>query len=478
MRVALRAIVGTCGLWLCVALASVPAAAQQPAEQTVLDLNHNAMEAYNGMDINKAGSMLEEALRVATQGGVSAPLLAQTNMNLAIVYIGGLSDNDSGVRYFSDALCADQSAQLDPLTSTPDIQSVFQVAAQRVAQQGCPGRTNVAPGAAAQTMPMPQGYPQQGYPQQGYPQQGYGYAPQQPPPPNASEQELPPGWGQADTGDGKARDFKRGFFQLGFTVGMPYVGKGMLADRAAPDDDIFIDVRNGGKVTNPDAVMDPSNLRFAGSSLGTMDMQGRDIGSKSANSWVPDADSYDGFLNNGTPEPYGGDCKADGTETGPPVNGVVRPAGLRPSRYCVAVNKPGFAPQLAMRAALGYFVTRNVSLALITRFQFSAGLGTLSHLLLGLRAEYVFTKPKARGLMISGFLGATLGQIQAQPSAAGSTGDEPWIKSGLQGAHIGSNIRYRFTNNIGMFASPELDIQFPTLLWNIDLTVLGAEFSF
>jgi hypothetical protein len=116
------------------------------AEQMIVDLNKGAMEAYNNMDINKGGSMLEEALRVAFQSGISkGPLLAQTNMNLAIVYIGGLADNDGGVRYFADALCADPSAQLDPLNSAPDIQNVMQVAAARVQQQGCPGKSGVAP---------------------------------------------------------------------------------------------------------------------------------------------------------------------------------------------------------------------------------------------------------------------------------------------------------------------------------------------
>jgi len=80
--------------------------------------------------------------------------------------------------------------------------------------------------------------------------------------------------------------------------------------------------------------------------------------------------------------------------------------------------------------------------------------------------------------MVSGFLGGTVGQIQARPPAAHATGDEPWVKSGLQGAHIGTNIRYRFTNNIGIYMSPELDVQFPEFLWNIDLTVLGAEYAF
>src|ERR1700712_5684166 len=115
-------------LGLLYALPTQSVSAQQNAEQVVLDLNHSAMEAYNNMDINRAGSLLEEALGVAQQNPIPRQLFAQTNMNLAVVYVGGLGDNDGGVRYFADALCADPNSQLDPMTSTPDIQSVFQVA--------------------------------------------------------------------------------------------------------------------------------------------------------------------------------------------------------------------------------------------------------------------------------------------------------------------------------------------------------------
>lgn len=473
MRAALRAGFGAvvtspmiiAGL-ACLAWATAPraAAAQQSPDQVVMDLNHGAMEAYNNMDINKAGSMLEEALSVAQQNGIGGPLLAQTNMNLAIIYIGGLGDNDGGVRYFADALCADPNAQLDPLTSTPDIQSVFQVAAARVQQQGCPRNgPNVAPGAAAGTMPMQQMPMQQQY--------------QGAPAPQTMEGELPPGWG-AQEASNKGKDFKRGFVQLGFTIGMPWVGRGMLADRPPAADQVFIDKDSGGKVIDPQAVDDAGKgdtLRFPGARLDVTDpMTGQDVGLQQQNAWEPDRDSYDGYV-----EPFtSSSCAADGIQTGPHINGVGHGNSLFPSRYCVRVNKPGFAPQLAMRANIGYFVTRDISLALITRFQFSAGVGTLAPLLLGGRIEYMLTKPKAHGLMVSGFLGGTFGQIQAQPSTPNATGKEPWIKSGLGGAHIGTNIRYRFTDNIGFFMAPELDIQFPAFLWNIDLTVLGGEFAF
>src|SRR6185436_10604843 len=101
-------------------------------------------------DINKAGQTLEQALRIAYQGGVTPQLAARTALNLGIVYIGGLNDQDNGLNYFTQALCTDPSVQLDPLTSSPDIQNVFNVAAQRARSGACPGG---APAGAAAVAP-------------------------------------------------------------------------------------------------------------------------------------------------------------------------------------------------------------------------------------------------------------------------------------------------------------------------------------
>ena len=611
----LRTKLGVVALLLCLGVAP-QASAQQSAQQVVEDLNRGAMEAYNSMDINKAGSMLEEALRVAAQGGVAGTLLAQTNMNLAIVYIGGLGDSAGGQKYFGDALCADPSVQLDPLTSTPDIQSVFQAAQQTVQQTGCANKAGaISPGAAAATVPMGNALTHYSPPEQltqtplplyaevssgarakgvylyykgtGMEQfkrvsmlrYGQGYAfqiscndvfePQvqyyieavgssgsvvgaagsatepvtvpvvgmrtqaEPALPNApspascaaaecppgvqgcaqsgtnaigdrcssesecqsglacedelcslkgaggggdeggsysggSDEELPPGWGEGEgSDDGNPKDFKRGFFQLGLALGMTYVQAGMIADRAPPENRVFIDKANGKFVDDPinNTTVPVDRYLFAGSTADpATGMVSPDPATETG--WVPDADSAD------SAGELGGECAADGTPTGPTEG------DLLPSRYCVRVKAPGFASGLALRAALGYFVSDHISLALINRFQFSAGEGTFSHMLLGARGEYMFNKPKPKGLMVSTFLGLTFGQIQAQPSTSANSSDLPWVKSGLQGANLGMAFRYRFHKNFGMFIAPELDLQFPTFLWHIDLTFAGLEAAF
>ena len=119
-RVALRGDIGRWSVAIALVIATSVGArvaeAQKSAQQTVEDLNRDAMEAYNALDINKAGSMLEEALRVAQQGGVVGAPLARTHLNLGVVLVGGVGDQDGGLNAFIAALCADASAKLDLCT--------------------------------------------------------------------------------------------------------------------------------------------------------------------------------------------------------------------------------------------------------------------------------------------------------------------------------------------------------------------------
>jgi len=119
-------------------LSATDARAQKSPEDVVTKLNADALDAFNSLDINKAGAMLEEALRVSAQGGVSPGLLARTNVNMGIIYVSGLSDHEGALPFFLAGVCADPSVQLDPLTSTPEVQSVYAVAVQKAQGGGCP----------------------------------------------------------------------------------------------------------------------------------------------------------------------------------------------------------------------------------------------------------------------------------------------------------------------------------------------------
>ena len=111
-----------------IVMASANGASAQGAMQQVLDLNRQAMDQYMNLELEQAQSLLERALSVAQRGNVSGAPLARTYLNLGVVAIGGFADNGRGLNYFVQALEADGGIQLDPLTSTPEIQTVFQLA--------------------------------------------------------------------------------------------------------------------------------------------------------------------------------------------------------------------------------------------------------------------------------------------------------------------------------------------------------------
>jgi len=171
------------------------------------------------------------------------------------------------------------------------------------------------------------------------------------------------------------------------------------------------------------------------------------------------------------------ECAADGNVSGPNAVDFDGYSYL-PARYCARVNASGFVLTPAMRVTLGYFVLPRLSLAALLRYQFDAGEGTLSHILLGGRGEYLFIGgDKATGFGFSGFLGVTGGQIQPQPPPQGTTSSAPYLISGMIGSHVGFNFRYRFHRNFGLALAPELDLQFPNFLLHID-TTLSAEAAF
>lgn len=593
---------------LCVlsCVAPLHARAQQTAEQAVEALNREAMEAYNALDINKAGSMLEEALRIAYEQGVAPGLLARSHVNLGVVLIGGLGDQDAGLDSFVQAVCIDPNVQLDPLTSTPEIQSVFDVAIARARGGACPtgaAGPGIAPEQAALPPPPDQVFAHHSPPEQlsqtplplyvelnplanadkiylyyrgvgmqdwkrvpmfRY-QSGFAYqisctdvwepkvsyyieaqdesgrvvgnvgttaqpievpivaARTQPPPalPGASApescaaRECPPGMqgceqpgtlaiGEQCSSDAQCQSglecdddecrligaggtavpeydpetggfeldepefddpsaFRPTYVQFGFTVGMAYVQAGMTADRAPPPNRVFLD-QFGNFVEDPfAAAANNQTLFFA--EPGTPN-------EARLTAWVPDANSSDSM------GPLEGNCSADEEATGPTQFDPVTQQGLLPSRYCVRVKTPGFVPNLALRAAVGHFLTPEIAIAAILRFQFDAGEGTLPNMLIGARGEYMLTSPRSKGLMVSAFGGATFGEIQAQPPADGSTEGAPFVRSGLFGVHAGATVRYRFSPQLGVFIAPELDLQLPTVLFNFDLTLAGVEAAF
>ena len=444
------------------ALGSVGAAHAQSAQETVEQLNGEAMEAYHMMDVERAAELLERAIETATQGPVTPEALAITHRNLGVVYIGALGDTEGGTEQLLYGLCTDPQVDLDPLTSTPQIKEAFALAQQGLREGGCPPGSAGAQGGGGAAPPQAN----LDVPADDSDYAEYGEVEQR------FDDETP--WDNIERKD--KGPVPRFFFQLGLSIGMSYVTHGMPADRKPPDNRVFVE--NGAYVPDPiQRFITYNQLRNTENPIPQPAMLLPDDNNNAGllTDWVPDADSEDYYLlPDGQPQPYQGVCPADGAPTGPAIADIRTGENLLPSSYCVRVKSPGFVVTPALRANFGYFVSKRFSLAAITRLQFSAGQGSFANLLLGARGEFMILPPVIKGPMLSAFFGATFGQIQATVS---TEDDGPWVKTGPIGAHVGVTFRYRFHRLVGAFISPELDVLFPDTLTHVDIP-FGVELAF
>ena len=517
-------------------------------EAQLSELNGQALEAYQALDLETARAKLEEALGMAQQAGYMGPEVAQSFMNLGVVFVAGMGDRDQGLSAFVNAVCFLPDVQLDPLLSTPDVQAVFAQAQADARAGACgPGPGPQGPGGPPpQLMPTPSTAPPS--------VMGGG--------PQVMDQECPPGVVCNVEGVERARtDFARFFVNVQFVAGFSWVSSGMEADRKPTPEQIlsrtegfdFVYDQAGNPVLDmngdPMVVTVPVNdsdrnglpdpLPFDRNMNGMLDdypevntfadrnmdgvLDGRDLdvnmdglpdGTDDVNfdgvadgtdfnkdgivdnrflfddksAWVPDGDSYDDFQNVAFDIPRGrtpipGNCSADGQASGPIDPFVTGPNGemfttMEPTKYCVRVETPGLVSNVALRINPGYFITDTFALSLPFRFQFDAGQGSFSHVLLGLRGEVLFSKmTAATGFPISVFFGATYGQIQARPKPKDPARPAPWAISGPLGLHAGLNVRWRIIRNFGLILAPEFDVMLPHLLFHGDLS-LGVEAAF
>ena len=500
-------------------MASIPAEAQM---RRVLDLNRRAMDSYTNLEVEEAMDLLQQALQNAENNNVSGSPLANTHANLGIVAVGGFGDNAAGLQHFMNAIRAEQDVALDPLNSTPDIQSVFLLARNRVGNNGGGntgnGGNNGGGGIVRTPSPEPGQIPHQPVPEQlsntavpifvdvpeGAPVNGItvhyqapgmrvfravemrrmdgGFGlelpcsevmaprvsyyieafdeggermgtagtseapftveivsfrtmpapalPGQPPPAQCTDTECPPGMEFNQSGNAGDTCVNTDECRSGLTCSDNFC----IASGHEDDDDEPAD--NGDM---------PRFFADIGFTVG--------IGFASGGRRSDGQGSDDSYVN-----PGDGDC----------------PAG---DFQCVRVEQSGILPTYAARLTLGYWIIPRFALAATVRFQFDSGEGSLSNLLIGLRAMYQLTEPTGAGFHADVFLGTSIGQIQLRPPQNGTATnpiEEPYIVSGLNGAQLGTNIGYRFTRNIGLTLTPELHVLFPQFLFNIDLTASVA----
>ena len=499
----------------------------QEGSQQVLDLNREAMAAYTNLDIQGARKKLDKALKLAKKKKVGGEALARTYLNMAVIEVAGAQNTALGLEHCINALKADPQIQLDPLVSTPEVKTVFQLAQRKVKAVGG-GKT-----------PPSQAPPAGG----GGNFEGPGNIPHVPVPEQLSQTAVPvfievP----EDAPVGPIYLFYKGVGMKGYKrVRMQRVSGGVgfeipCADVFEPRIQYYI-VAYGE---------DNAPIGFAGTPQEPVEvpivterthpepsLPGRAPPQQCTMSECPPG--LEGCNNKGT---RGGPnmCSSDSDcgkslvcdhgvctsarkrdrKNQPPrfffhLGGTVgvgyasagRPADADPNpapaagqdspyirsgastddacslgnenAYCVRVVNPGLVPNFAIKSAIGYYIIPRLAAALTFRYQPKSGEGTLSAFMIGLRAQVLVTKPKIKGFNLALFAGSSYGQIQLQPDQGG--GPEPYILSGLNSVQIGGVAGWRFTRNFGIQISPELNLLFPTFLMNVD-TTLGIEVGF
>lgn len=500
--------------------------AQGPA-QRVLELNRQAMEDYTNLEIERAQKKLNEALAFAQAQRVAGPALARTQLNLGVVAIGGLGDNGAGLEHFVRALQADPTIQLDPLTSTPDIQTVFNLAKQRASRGG--GRASGAPSGAG-TIPhvaVPEQRAQTPVPV-------FIEAPDDAPVGTVylyyrgrgmSEYRRVPmsrmtgGFGLeipcADVFEPSVDYYIVAFARDGSPMGFAGtqdqpIRVPIVRDLSGPAPAL---PGRPAPVTCSEAECPPGMAGCGGAGLGETCNADSECGSGRCEdnfcvAAEDEASSTDiglffevgagagtAMIQRGMPaaEAPGGDACFDDagqfiSPTDPAFNeaecGSFIPSQVGSAEcdlgegedYCVRTDQSGLAPVMfSLRGTLGYYITDRLAVAGTARFQFDTGPGDLANILLGLRVQYKFTTPHTLGFSADAFVGTSVGQIQPKLDQQGDFA--PHIRSGLNGVQVGSVLGYRLNPYLSITATPEIHVLFPTSLVAADVT-LGLALNF
>ncbi|MBZ0117607.1 MAG: hypothetical protein K8H88_11455, partial [Sandaracinaceae bacterium] len=143
--------------------------------------------------------------------------------------------------------------------------------------------------------------------------------------------------------------------------------------------------------------------------------------------------------------------------------------------YCVRVAQAGLVPTGGIRLNVGYYFLDWFAVAAFARFSPVFGQGDLAFMLFGVRAQFQVTPPTEIGFHAALHLGFSIGQVQLQPPGNGP--NAPFVISGLNGIPVGATVGYRFVKHFGLFAQVDLMFQFPTFLFNTDITI-GVETGF
>ncbi len=135
------------------------ARAQMNPQTQALQLNQQAMAAYANLQIPTALALLQQAASICMQYNIRGEALARTYLNMGVIEAGGNQNNASAMEHFKKAVCVDNTILLDPLNSTPEIETLFNMARNQARAAGCAGSQPTPPPPPTVYPPPPQRQP-------------------------------------------------------------------------------------------------------------------------------------------------------------------------------------------------------------------------------------------------------------------------------------------------------------------------------
>lgn len=501
-------------------LVAVPGLAQGDNAR-VRDLNRQAIDAYHQLDIDRANALLGEARQACGSSPCTAAERARTLANLGIVAFGGAGDSSRALDYFREALTIDPTLRLDPMLTTPDIELLYQRARTEAAQANVAGAGGVQlrhtpPGEQLVHTPLPlyvETPPDVNVRRMdlrylGNGMRRYATLPMQVMVDGfgvelACEHVFEPGLSYYFIAyDSQGHVIRTvGTEQQPFRV--PVVDARTMQAPAlpgrAPPATCTLDECPPDMDCSPGARGAASASRGAGASCSATSACDsgfvcRDGTCEASSSSDDDEDGpymrY--YVELGTALTMANGRQGMTAADRPPlapgeldpqldadpfndsyVRGGTHGCDLPANEYCVRVTTNGRTWAWGLQLNAGVWVTERIGLGATVRIAPQAGSGTLSHVQIGVRAQYRFLVPRPTGLHASAHLGLGMGQIQVRPrqeaTAGASSVLRPWAETGLIGAHLGGTIGYRFAEKVGFFATPEFFVLFPN-------TALGGNF--
>lgn len=496
-----RRFLACASLALAAFLAAAPVSAQS-ARTRVRQLTQEGMTAFHELDLERAEELLNQALAAAEDGHVDGTDLARVHLGLGVIAIGGYSDSQRGVDAFMRALGADSAIEPDPLTSTPEIQSAFQLARTRLASGGRPNANGSAPSIVHQ--PVVEQLVQTGVP---------------------IYVELQNGARVARTVVMYRAHGMRRFRE----ITMQTVGNGLGVE--IPCDEVF-----EGDFAYYVVAYDASDRVLAGVASEAQPLRVHIVQTRTPRAAVPALPGHPAPVSCAAPEcPPGMTC---GEETTPPprvepttnaatpssgilrprfflqVGGVVGayraapgmqtdslpnlalgspgaasgpnaayiPAGTGscdtdPGTYCVRVSQSGMLPVVGGRLMIGYWLSNRVAIAAGARVGPGGGSSTLSFGMVQFQVRTLLTNPTDTRFGVALLVGMSTGQVQVRPQQVGAGVQRPWAQVGLGSAQLGVVVSYRFLNHLGFFTSLDGSVFFRRVNVGADFT-LGLELAY